>query len=381
MANDWYEIKFLESATNVRQLIQKSTGRTPNTSVAREIAVCIQQGRLFFEAAVAAPIQIKPLQIYYGVVAFSQAVIVARTGNSLSTLKRAHGLTDATQLNASVETLQLRVESNGTFQEFNDTIAPLGRILYYDEHSMPRWYEKPFDPAAALSNHHVVIRDILARTPGLSSEFSRTFGTPGKTIPITLSFEMAGACQLRIDDPILFTDREDLVTSIRRLRTEYPFLEQWRFTDAIRAWGNSVILFKNTAVEAIDDLSAENLIEANSGFVSRNRTTDGARQLIPADEILPPLSGGYVGSAGTNAMQPINGVQLNEYALQFLGSFLLSSLVRYRPQIWQHAISRSFTAQRSADDRSLSLVEKFLNEVLSGFPNMVVRVIDYKRTH
>jgi hypothetical protein len=80
-------------------------------------------------------------------------------------------------------------------------------------------------------------------------------------------------------------------------------------------------------------------------------------------------------------MQPINGVKLNEYSLQFLGSFLLSSLVRYRPQIWQHAISRSFTEPRPADDRSLSLIEKFLNEVLIGFPEMVVRVIDYVRTH
>jgi hypothetical protein len=312
---------------------------------------------------------------------FSQAVIVATTGNSLSTLKRAHGLTDTTQLNGSVGKLQVRVESNGTFQEFNDTIAPLGRILYYDEHSMPRWYEKPFDPAAALSNQHVAIRDILARAPGLSNEFSQTFGSPGKTIHITLSFEMAGACQLRIDDPILFTDREKLAASIRRLRIEYPFLEQWCFTDAIRAWGNSVILFENTAVESTDDLSAENLIEANSGFVSRNSKTGGVRQRIPAAQILPPLSGGYVGSAQTNAMQPINGVKLNEYSLQFLGSFLLSSLVRYRPQIWQHAISRSFTEQSPADDRSLSLIEKFLNEVLIGFPEMVVRVIDYKRTH
>ena len=76
MTNDWYDIKFLESATNLRELIGNSTGRKPSAAIAREIAVCIQQGRLFFEAAAEAPIQIKPLQIYYGVVAFAQAVIV-----------------------------------------------------------------------------------------------------------------------------------------------------------------------------------------------------------------------------------------------------------------------------------------------------------------
>ena len=104
------------------------------------------------------------------------------------------------------------------------------------------------------------------------------------------------------------------------------------------------------------------------------------RTIVPAIDILSPLSGGYIGSAQTYAMQPINNVKLSEYALQFLGSFLLSSLVRYRPQIWQNAISRSVTAQSPADDRSLSLIEKFLDDVLSGIPEMVVRVIDYQRT-
>ncbi len=92
MINDWYDIKFMESATNVRELLGNSMGRTPSASIAREISVCIQQGRLFFEAASVAPIQIKPLQIYYGVVAFAQAVIVARNRHSLSTLARAHGV-------------------------------------------------------------------------------------------------------------------------------------------------------------------------------------------------------------------------------------------------------------------------------------------------
>lgn len=69
MPDHWCDIKFLESATDVRKLLGNSRGRLPSASIAREIAVCIQQGRLFFEAAALAPIQIKPLQIYYGVVA------------------------------------------------------------------------------------------------------------------------------------------------------------------------------------------------------------------------------------------------------------------------------------------------------------------------
>ena len=381
MTNDWYDIKFLESASNVRELIGNSTGRTPSAGIAREIAVCIQQGRLFFEAAVEAPIQIKPLQIYYGVVAFAQAVIVATQCRSLATLARAHGLSDITQDDAGVEGLTLRVEKSGTFQEFNDAIAPLGRIWFYDSNSMPHWYEKPFDVSAGLSGHGIVITEILARAPGLSGKFSQTFGLPGKTVPIGLDFGIlnTGHCTLRIDDPFLFTDRAALIDFLKRLRAEYPFLERWRFVEALHAWGNSIIKFDNVGGGEEDDLSEGNLIPANNnGFTVSWALLGDDRPTVPAADILVPLSGGYV-HTHTYAMQPINNVKLHEYALQFLGTFLLSSLVRYRPQIWQNAISRSVTAQSPADDRALSLIEKFLDDTLSEFPDMVVRVIDYQR--
>lgn len=381
MASDWYDIKFLESATNVRQLIGNSTGRTPSAGIAREIAVCIQQGRLFFEAAAGAGIQIKPLLIYYGIVAFAQAVIIAKRNVSLSTLARSHGLTDVTPLDAAIEGLVLRCENAGTFQEFNDAIAQLGRVWYYDD-GMPQWYEKSFDEAVGLNGQQISVKDVLSRLPGLSERFSQTFGLPGKTAPIMLTFSTPniGRCTLRIDDAILFTDRASLTASVRRWRAEYPFLERWRFIEATHAWGYAILLFDNANRQGQDDLSEDNLIQANNGFASAPGMMGGNVPLIPASEILPPLSGGHIGSGQTYAMHPINGVNLNEYALQFLASFLLSSLVRYRPQIWQHAISRSITAQSPADDRSLSLIEKFLDDVLNAFPEMVVRVIDYQRT-
>lgn len=381
MMNDWYDIKFLESATNVRKIIGNSTGHKPSAGTARDIAVCIQQGRLFFEAAAEAPIQIKPLQIYYGVIAFAQAVIVATKCCSLSTLARAHGLKDNTQDNAGIEGLALRVENSGTFQEFNDAIAPLGRIWYFDN-SMPHWYEKPFDVAAGLNGQRIAITEILARVPGLAGKFSQTFSLPAKAIPITLDFgtPFIGHCTLRIDDPFLFTDLAGLIDFIRRLREAYPFLERWRFTEAMHAWGNSIINFDNSSGWHDDDLAEENFVQATSnGFVATRVLMGDDRMVVPAADILAPLSGGYVGSGQTYAMQPIKNVKLSEYALQFLGTFLLSSLVRYRPQIWQNAISRSVTAQSPADDRALSLIEKFLDDTLSGFPNMVVRVIDYHR--
>jgi hypothetical protein len=148
----------------------------------------------------------------------------------------------------------------------------------------------------------------------------------------------------------------------------------------MHAWGNAILTFHNAPASDGDDIAVTNLVQAsNNGFVNARVMMGAGNTFVSAEDILPPLSGGYVRSADTYALQPVAGVRLSEYSLQFLGCFLLSSLVRYRPQIWQNAISRSITQQKSADDRSLSLIEQFLDEVLNGFPNMVVHVIDYKR--
>jgi ABC-type arginine/histidine transport system permease subunit len=66
-------IKFLESMANLRVVLKRATGRTPSAQVARDIAACLQQGRLFFEIAASAPLQVQPLQIYYGMVGFAKA--------------------------------------------------------------------------------------------------------------------------------------------------------------------------------------------------------------------------------------------------------------------------------------------------------------------
>lgn len=380
MANDWYDIKFLESATNVRELIRRSTGRAPRAAVAREISVCIQQGRLFFEAAGAAPIQIKPLQIYYGIVAFAQAVVIATRNVSLSTLVRRHGLTDITPAGAGVENLALRFESAGTFQEFNDAIAALGRVWYFDNY-MPRWFEKPFSLSSGLSGQSITIKDVLSRMPGLADKYQKTFGSPAASAPIILDFGApnVGRCTLRIDDPDLYTDRASLIATVRKWRTAYPFLERWRFVEALHAWGSSVLIFDN-AGEVGDDLSDTYLVEANNnGFTAARLLMNSTRCYVSAPDILPPLAGGYDRSSAVWAMQPIAGLLLPEHSLEVLGGFMLSSLVRYRPQIWQNAISRSTTADSRADDRSLSLIEAFLDIVLNSFPNMVVHVIDYNR--
>lgn len=168
------DTKFLESVSNLRRAIKRASGRSPSAEVVRDISACLQQGRLFFEAASEAPLQIRPLQIFYGMVGFSKAVVLARNVRSISTLVQAHGLSDVSPDNATIAGMRLRFQADGIFQQFNDAVAPLGSIRYFDN-SMRQKAIKPFDAASGLSNSDCSLTDLLGRIPGLQRLYHRTF--------------------------------------------------------------------------------------------------------------------------------------------------------------------------------------------------------------
>ena len=81
---------------------------------------------------------------------------------------------------------------------------------------------------------------------------------------------------------------------------------------------------------------------------------------------------------GCGLLRParISEAYLSEFSVHYLGLFLLSSLVRYRPQAWAHAVSRSSFPGEPADDKSLSLIERFLDINQNEIPEMVVKVLN-----
>ena len=119
----WNECRFLESSENLKQLVKHRFGRERSTSVAREISACLQQGRLFYEAAAGSPLEIRPLQMFYGMVGFSKALILACHLRSFSAGRQAHGLKDISRGNSRIADLRVRITNAGTFQDFNDVIS------------------------------------------------------------------------------------------------------------------------------------------------------------------------------------------------------------------------------------------------------------------
>jgi hypothetical protein len=102
--------------------------------------------------------------------------------------------------------------------------------------------------------------------------------------------------------------------------------------------------------------------------------TSSAIQWQDISEILTPLGGTY--SNLTTAVAPVdNEVYVSDYTLHFLALYLLSSLVRYRPNVWVHAISRSVAENIPADDGLLAIIETFLELNAVEIPQFVAEVL------
>lgn len=294
----------------------------------------------------------------------------------LCTLTQSHGLTDVSPQDTTLEKLRLKFERDGTFQHFNGAVAPLGRISYF-EHSMPKWFSQSFDTAETLEGKSLDIKAILSRIPGLETNYERTFSAPANTTPFDIYFDhTVTGVELRIDDPEHFTDKASLIDRVAKWRTRWPFLHDWCFLHAEHAWGYAILIFTNVDKSGFDEFGADFSSTGTHGYNYRNDV--GKLPRTEFLKIIPPLSGGLGGPA-KYAIQPFGGKHLSELSWQFLGSFLLSTLVRYRPQVWQHAVSRSVSSERPADDRSLALLEQFTRSVLNDFPSAAIQSIDYMR--
>jgi len=180
------------------------------------------------------------------------------------------------------------------------------------------------------------------------------------------SYDDHGYWELRVDDPRVFPDRTGLIALVENWRIRFPTLRKWRVVSAVRAWDKSLIVFANAAVppNEFDD----SVFVAQAGDFTANDNPDDSERhpRVPIQNTFTPPGGPFMGQ---QLVGPLGGVYLSEYSMHYLGMFMLSSLVRYRPQAWVHAVTRSATADCPADDQALALLEEFMrihSEIIPG---------------
>lgn len=370
---NWYDIKFLESPTNLKKVIHESVGRSLSTTAASGISTCLQQGRFFFEAAEKSPLEIRPLQVFYGIVGFSKAIAASRNVAATNSLSQAHGLKDISENNSRLQNLTLKIQQRGTFQDVNDVICNLDSINYFGEENERLKIFKPTTMSQNLSDIELSLKDITSRIPSLSNIYKKTFDEEPKTLPISFYHHDNSHVDLRIDLTELFQDRKSLEQIVNNLREKFPFLRKWFLSEAQRCWDHSILIFNNVEFNEGSEFENDSLVETDGRF--RHVTT--SLKTIPFEEILPSLSGG-VTDGNQCCIQPVKQNEISEFSLIYMAIFLLGSLVRYRPEIWVHSINGRSTEQRGYDDQCMAMIENLLGITLISYPGFVKNCLETK---
>jgi len=381
MNNARYQLKFLESIENLKSILSTNSGRTVSQKLCNNIMCCLEQGRSFFGIAELSPLEIKPLIVFYGMMGFARAIIMVRKLNGIETLPQKHGLSDISTNVSNLESLTLRVANEGTFHLMNDMVRNLEKLIV-DRGSDIICESKPTAESQALCEKTFTLKDILARIPGIQKHYMETFNENGKVIKcshfIRTDTDSDQFFHFTIFVDGSFKSKEDLVQIVSELRNTFPFLKNWSFRYAGCSRDFTYIDFTN---QIYQDYAPENNSDVIAGVMSKNSCkceTNFTGSSFIDNSILSktdPISGSVSLDMNPHIIESFEGIFLSELALFYMGMFLLSSLVRYRPDIWSNTLSRRAISTNPVDDKPLSLIENFIEISLLRFPQFIVHII------
>ncbi len=342
----------------------------------------MEQGRSFFEIADLSPLEIRPLIVFYGMMGFARAIIMARTLKNLETLPKKHGLQDVSANITALESLILKVTASGTFDAMNDSVSNLEKFIVHTG-SEVKYVKQPTAQSQAFHNRTFTLRDILARIYNMQELYIDTFNENAKVVGCSHfkgdAVESHQFFRFEVFIEGTFNSKDDLYRKVCDLRNRFTFLSNWNFQYASCPGGFTSIEFTNMRHEGENPADSSDVMVSVTSVDSYGCKTQGhSGAPVYDDDILSktaPISGGLSGKGDTHIIEPINGVFLSELTLLYMGMFLLSSLVRYRPDIWSNVLSRRAVSNKPVGDKALSLIEHFIEISLSKFPQFVVSVI------
>ena len=367
----WQKLQFLESTTNLKGPVQALSGREPNAGLLNEISTCLLHGRLFSKNAAEAPLEIRPLLRHYSAINFAKALVLSVTGNRLSTLPQAHGLSFDLAENQSIADSRVSIRGTGTFQVLNDVLSGLNKLRYIDSETNRREVPVATAPSRDLGILDVTLRDVWRHTPYTESIYELTFAEESATRVISLFPRNQTVWELRFDEKDLFTDRASLQLLVERLRARVPFLSRWRLQQADHGWDKSVLMFTNFAPPA-DEFAEALLLQREDRFLLSSNALANASHFDPVAS-LPPLAGGF--AAAPYFVAPIGGRYIADFAMGLIGLHALSSVVRYYPHLWTAAIHGRAGPGGGKDDRLLAMVEAFLGAPSTDLSTLVAAVL------
>jgi hypothetical protein len=227
------------------------------------------------------------------------------------------------------------------------------------------WFPTPGCQAIALANLELSLQDILGRVGDLATLYRQTFLHAPMVISTSVMQRMNAddIYDLRVDIPAATVPSAgDLISTLSDLKQRYPFLLKLNFSAASFAWDHIAIIFDNCRPGGQFPESGSDIQAMGQGTeLLPVQRLSSEKNGVPLSEILPCSEGGLHRQFPTFSSPVRDEVYLSEIVLHYLGTYLLGSLVRYRPQTWIHALYGTETPNRPRDDAIRALIESFLD--------------------
>lgn len=366
------ELRYLEGEAALKDRIFELSGRAPNSAQTSFVSSCLLHGRMFWESAATAPLETRPLLLYYGSAAFAKALVLATTGRRLQDLSQSHGLSCKVGDGELIAGFTMQAKGEGLFQEFNDAVAVRNRLVYLDEHGQRAIHVTPTAMASRLTSFEVSLLDCFSRVPGIGTPFKLCTGQEQHLTPIWFGDSHMGQSRksIQVSSSRRLDGRDSLIEIVAEIRAQAPFLVRWQLGEATFHYGTTTLTFIDLEAPA-DELL--HMADGNGHFVL-GAAAQGAR--FDALASLPPLTGGYGGGLQhVGYVQPFGDLDVSEFSLIFAALLGLSSLVRYHPHTWTACVHRRRLAGRPVDDALLPVIEAFLEVVGQRVPSLVAEIL------
>ncbi len=331
----WEYLKRYQSSQFVKRKLKGEITRNRNALNLKsmQIASLMVQSEKYYESARNAPLEIKPLILYYGMVGLSKCLILS--GDNPYTLSAlapdnrdhsTHGLKFGTRDQNDITIRDgKRISNEFCYVATSTNVVGLYNLLR-------QCYSNTLIP----NNTRFLVQDLLSLIPELYKEYNAYFKRKPSSWGVNAHFGVNN-----INDTIQLIVFEDWYYHTQRInrRERYP---------------NCIL---------------RNFPELNTLYTSEPNSDDHFRLNNNAISIDDYIYVSQLMTLESFALKRLSGFSISDIDVHFILMYILSNLVRYRQDKWSRLIRR-------LDNDEMFLIESFIEISSVKYPYLILRELD-----
>jgi hypothetical protein len=346
----WQKLSIYESMDLVSRYYKVKHGIDLKEEKSREIVSCLAQGREYFAIASNSSELIKPIILYYGMVAMSRGLVLFLCSDAReTTLNPSHGLGAREwkdQLSKGLQELpNLRIKvQNGTFTELQEatgnaeqfTIADSGFGRHHTIIGNPTG--ETIKPGTSLT-----VRNVLSRIPDLRFLYRETFQMPSECYKSDI--------QLWAD----LNNKSVRISIIQPKNSDSLSFDQISTSLRLR--------LPNGVVQDVSDYEDQGEQATRYSFALPYQSEEEFKQVFAQ---LPAIQNGQGGFMFF--VSPLDDrTRLSSFASLYIIGYTMSIMARYYPSSWLSIINRN------RGDFAYPIMKAALSLVQDKFPELILQ--------